>query len=131
MHCGKNFPFRKQSSNLDISLQADMQDEQYLAILAEQLPKLLAAVQPDLVFYQAGVDVLREDKLGKLALTAKGLQRRNNLVYEALAEKSIPTVLTMGGGYSVPLIHSVEAHADVFLGTLQHQWPTATQSRMI
>ena len=131
MHCGKNFPFRKQTSNLDISLQSDMQDEEYLHILATHLPQLVEQVEPDLVFYQAGVDSLREDKLGKLALTASGLKQRNEMVYQELAARNIPTVLTMGGGYSEPLIHSVEAHADVFLGALQHQWSTISQSRMI
>ena len=68
----------------------------------------------DFLFFQAGVDCLYSDRLGKLSLTRNGLQQRNELVYEFAMSQSIPTVITMGGGYAEPLTDSIEAHFDVY-----------------
>jgi acetoin utilization deacetylase AcuC-like enzyme len=115
MHAEKNFPFRKQASDLDVGLPDGLDDDGYLAALEAHLDAILDAARPELVFYQAGVDALAEDKLGRLNLTREGLRRRNQRVYAALAERGLPVVILMGGGYAEPLARSVEAHADVFL----------------
>ena len=72
MHCRTNFPLRKQTSDLDLALDADLEDEPYLALLAAHLPGLLEDVRPDLVFYNAGVDPHVDDQLGRLALSERG-----------------------------------------------------------
>jgi acetoin utilization deacetylase AcuC-like enzyme len=70
--------------------------------------------QPDVVFFQAGVDGLEADRLGKLALSHEGLRARDRLVLGACKERDIPVVITIGGGYSDPIEPTVEAHANTF-----------------
>ncbi len=69
---------------------------------------------PDIVFFQAGVDALESDKLGRLSLTREGLARRDNLVYQFVSDLKVPLVQTLGGGYSEPIDLTVEAHAQSF-----------------
>lgn len=114
LHCGPNFPFRKATSDLDVALPEGAGDEAYLEALEASLPALFDAVRPELVFYQAGVDPLAEDGLGRLALTQEGLRRRNDRVLELVAARGLPLVITMGGGYAEPLSASVAAHVDVY-----------------
>jgi acetoin utilization deacetylase AcuC-like enzyme len=114
IHCAKNFPFRKQQSDMDIALPQGIEDQEYLDSLSI-LPQLLRSFRPQFVFFQGGVDGLKEDKLGKWNLTRAGLQKRNRFVYQLLSEQSIPVVITMGGGYAEPLSCSVDAHTDLFL----------------
>jgi acetoin utilization deacetylase AcuC-like enzyme len=72
------------------------------------------AFRPDIVLYQSGVDALQGDRLGRLALTATGLQRRDRLVFETVLGRTIPVVITMGGGYGEPIERTVEAHAQCY-----------------
>ncbi|MEM9696383.1 MAG: histone deacetylase, partial [Myxococcota bacterium] len=102
----------KQRSDLDIGLPSGTGDEAYLEVVERQLDACFAEVRPDFVIYQAGVDPLREDKLGRLSLSREGLRRRNELVYARSAGR--PLLVTMGGGYGEPLAVTVAAHADVF-----------------
>ena len=78
MHCGENFPFQKQQSDLDLSLHQGMEDAEYLQILKNHLPSLIRKHQPDLIFYNAGCDAHRDDPLGKLELTSEGLFERDS-----------------------------------------------------
>lgn len=114
-HGRNNFPFRKQESKIDVAFEDGTGDDEYLAGVAAVLPRVMA-FEPDIVFYQAGVDPLREDTLGKLALTRAGLMRRDELVFEAC--RAVPTVITLGGGYASPIEATVEAHANTFLTAL-------------
>jgi acetoin utilization deacetylase AcuC-like enzyme len=114
MHGAHNFPFRKQRSKLDVPLPNGTEDDAFLDALYTSMPQVLA-FEPELIFFQAGVDGLREDKLGKLALTPQGLQQRNHFVLQTCRRLAIPVVICMGGGYSLPIHHSVQAHAQVFL----------------
>jgi acetoin utilization deacetylase AcuC-like enzyme len=114
VHCGKNFPFRKQQSDLDVELPVGAGDAEYLAALEHHLPQVFFAQRPELVLYQAGVDPLASDHLGKLSLSREGLAARNDRVFRLAAENQVPLVILMGGGYSRPLTHSIECHADVF-----------------
>ena len=114
IHCAKNFPFRKQQSDMDIALKQGTEDREYLEVLTI-IPQVIESFRPQFVFFQGGVDGLKEDKLGKWNLTRAGLQKRNRLVYQLLSEQSIPVVITMGGGYAEPLTCSVDAHTDLFL----------------
>ena len=114
MHAGANYPLRKEQSDLDIALPLGTGDADYLRILHETLPALLMRVQPDFIFFQAGVDVLATDKLGKLALTPTGCQRRDELVLGLCHARTLPVAVTMGGGYSERLADIVDAHCSTF-----------------
>lgn len=114
MHGAKNYPFRKQASDLDIDLLTDTGDEEYLAILMDTLPKLIEQVQPDMLFYQSAVDVLATDKLGKLALTRDGCAKRDDFVFRQAKDNAIPVAVVMGGGYSENIEDVVEAHCNTF-----------------
>ena len=98
---------------MHIALSEDVSDETYLKLLGEALSELFQ-LQPELVFFQGGVDALKEDKLGRLSLSRETLKIRNTMVLEHALRGKVPIVLTMGGGYSKPLSFSVDAHADLF-----------------
>lgn len=103
MHCGANFPARKQLSDLDIDVPAGTGDAEYLALLAEHLPSVLSRFRLDLVLYDAGVDPHEEDKLGRLCLSDEGLQHRDMMVLDACLGFGAPVAGFVGGGYSEDL----------------------------
>ena len=74
-----------------------------------------AEFDPDIILYQAGVDGLGTDSLGKLNITRNGMQERNQMVFDYVTEHSIPTVVFMGGGYSKPISHTIDAFTDLFV----------------
>lgn len=113
VHCGNNFPFRKQHSTIDIDLADKTEDGEYLRVLDMLLPRI-RAFDPDILFYQSGVDGLASDSLGKLALTPAGLRERDRRVMSCVAAYGVPLVITLGGGYSRPIDPTVEAHANTF-----------------
>lgn len=114
MHGERNYPVRKERSDLDVGLPDNTDDAAYLRILADTLPRLFDTVQPDMVFYLSGVDVLATDKLGRLALTLQGCKRRDQLVFQHCRQTSVPVAVSMGGGYSERIAHIIEAHANTF-----------------
>lgn len=114
MHGEKNFPFRKEVSDLDIGLDEGVTDEAYLSILQETLPQLYDRHQPDFVFYLSGVDVLSTDKLGKLALSKAGCKERDRMVFQFCKDHSLPVQVSMGGGYSPEIRDIVDAHCTTF-----------------
>jgi acetoin utilization deacetylase AcuC-like enzyme len=109
LHGRNNFPFRKQRSKIDVEFEDGAGDNEYLEALAATLPAV-EDFAPDLVFFQAGVDALETDRLGKLKLTPDGMRRRDAMVL-ALAP---PLVIVLGGGYSEPVEATVEAHYQTF-----------------
>lgn len=111
LHCGDNFPFRKQTSDFDVELPVGMEDEAYLQILATTLTDLLSAFKPDLVLYDAGVDPHRDDKLGKLALTDQGLYQRDRYVLESCVSRGIPVASVIGGGYDTDIERLAQRHS--------------------
>lgn len=110
MHGENNYPARKERSSWDISLPDGVADEPYLDTLAQALSQLLERFTPDLIFYQAGVDVLAGDRFGKLALTMKGVGERDRLVSEFTRRAGLPLVVTLGGGYAHDINRIVAAH---------------------
>ena len=105
---------RKEMSDLDIGLADKTEDDPYLKILKNTLPELLDEVQPDLVFYLSGVDVLATDKLGRLGMTLQGCKERDRMVFDICHKNKIPVTVSMGGGYSEKLATVVEAHANTY-----------------
>ncbi|MBD2770037.1 histone deacetylase [Hymenobacter sp. BT664] len=122
MHAGANYPLRKERSDLDVALELGTGDDEYLRLLGNTLPALLDQVRPDFIFYQAGVDVLATDKLGKLALTPAGCRQRDELVLGLCHACQTPVAVTMGGGYSERLADIVDAHCNTFRVAFE-LWP--------
>lgn len=115
IHARGNFPFRKARSDLDIELPDGAGDGVYLRALREALPAVLVAFRPDLLLYVAGADPLVTDRLGRLALSPQGLAERDRFVLETARSAGIPVGVTLGGGYGLPLEHTVRVH----LGTVR------------
>ncbi|HAC66184.1 MAG TPA: histone deacetylase [Cyanothece sp. UBA12306] len=111
VHCEANFPGRKQKSDLDIPLPEGLDDDGYLQILAKYLPDLLSQVKPDLVLYDAGVDIHVGDHLGKLAVTDTGLYRREMQVLSTCVNAGYPVASVIGGGYAKDLSKLVYRHS--------------------
>lgn len=114
MHGGHNYPFHKETSDLDIPLADGTDDAAYLGILSDTLPKLIETVQPDFAFYLSGVDILDTDKFGKLKISLAGCRQRDAIVFDLLQQHRIPVTVAMGGGYSPDIRTIVEAHCNTF-----------------
>lgn len=112
-HGRNNFPFRKQQSDIDVELEDGTADEAYLGAIRAVLPRV-RAFEPEIIFYQSGVDPLAGDRLGRLALTHEGLRRRDQMIVELCRRRHIPLAVTLGGGYSDPIERTAEAHANTF-----------------
>ena len=110
MHGGRNYPFHKVPGRLDIELADRTGDDDFLSLLADALPRVLAESRADLVMYLAGADPLEHDRLGRLALTSHGLARRDALVIDQCREVGMPVAITIAGGYAHPIDESVSAH---------------------
>ena len=113
-HGQKNYPFKKQKSDFDLPLDDTTDDRAYLNALENHLPRLVDLVEPDFMFYLAGVDVLKTDKLGKLGLSMEGCKARDRFVLTLCKEQNIPVQVSMGGGYSVHLKNIIDAHSNTF-----------------
>ena len=114
MHGAKNYPYHKETSDLDIPLDDFTGDEEYLNILEHELVKILESCKPQFIFYQSGVDVLDSDKIGRLSLTIEGCKNRDKIIFKNCQMNSIPVVCVMGGGYSPQLRTIIDAHANTF-----------------
>lgn len=114
MHGKKNYPFKKEQSDLDIALEDKTNDKIYIEILREALPKLLKSVKPDFIFYLSGVDVLESDRLGRLSISIKGCEARDQMVLKYCHDENIPVQCSMGGGYSKDIKLIIEAHANTY-----------------
>lgn len=114
MHGKHNYPFKKEKSDLDIALENDTDDETYLKLLKNTLPKLIDNVQPNFMYYLCGVDVVASDKLGKLSMTIQGCKARDKYVLQLCKQHQIPVMCSMGGGYSEDIKVIVDAHANTF-----------------
>ncbi|MDN3585710.1 histone deacetylase [Pedobacter aquatilis] len=114
MHGDKNFPFRKEISNLDLPLDDGVGDDEYLSLLKTNLLKVFDSAKPDFVFYLSGVDVLSTDKLGKLSLSKAACKERDELVLKACKSRNLPVEVSMGGGYSTDIKDIVDAHCNTY-----------------
>ena len=114
VHCQQNFPFRKSESDYDLDLPANAGDEEILSMVTRAL-EITKQFDPELILFQAGVDGLATDALGKLNISRQGMNKRNEMVFDLAVKQSIPTVVFMGGGYSNPISHTIDAFSDLFL----------------
>jgi acetoin utilization deacetylase AcuC-like enzyme len=114
MHGIHNYPITKENSDLDIDLQDGTDDTLYLQILTENLDKLFENLKPDFVFFNAGIDVIENDKLGRLALSIEGCSRRDKLVFEKCKNHNVPIAAVMGAGFNNVLSTIVEAHVNTY-----------------
>jgi acetoin utilization deacetylase AcuC-like enzyme len=114
MHGERNYPARKMRSTLDVALADGTGDEEYLELLAGHLADILGRFAPAIVFYLAGVDPVRGDRYGRLALSDDGLRRRDRHVLETCRGRGLPLVITIAGGYAPTPARTAELHAYVF-----------------
>ncbi len=112
MHGAKNFPFHKVPGTRDVELADGTGDDEYLALLAAHLPRVLRDAAPDLVVYLAGADPHEGDRLGRLKLTFAGLVRRDWMVMEACREVGLPVCVTIAGGYGRDVHDTVRVHVN-------------------
>lgn len=113
MHCETNWPRQKEASDLDVGLEAGTGDADYLSTLSEILPGLLREADPDLVVYNAGVDVHEADRLGLLKLSEAAVRARDRYVLRRCIERGAPVAGVLGGGYSRDLAHLARLHASL------------------
>jgi acetoin utilization deacetylase AcuC-like enzyme len=113
-HGKNNYPFRKEISDLDVEFNDNTNDDEYLKVLKETIPRAIEEFKPDFIFYLSGVDVLENDKLGRLSLSLNGCKERDRFILDICKKNSIPVQVSMGGGYSVVLKNIIEAHSNTF-----------------
>jgi len=111
MHGAKNYPLRKEVSNLDIELSDGTEDQEFLDILDQALQRIIQH-DPDIIFYLGGADPFEKDKLGRLALTKSGLRKRDEIVLELARSEGIPIVTVMSGGYAKDIKDTVDIHCN-------------------
>ena len=114
IHCKNNFPFDKKNSNLDVPIDDEVNDLKYINILTTTLNQIESIFMPDIVFYDAGVDVHSNDDLGNLNLTDDGIKKRDEIVCEYFKEKKIPICTVIGGGYSKNRQELASRHFSIF-----------------
>lgn len=112
LHGANNFPFRKETSDLDVVFDDGAGDHEYLTGLASHLPAVLDGHRPDVVFYLAGADPYEGDRLGRLKLTIPGLRARDRLVFGACRDRGVPVVVAMSGGYAPDVDAIVTIHTN-------------------
>ena len=114
MHGAKNYPLKKEKSDLDIELPDTTEDDSYLSLLNENLKFVFDKSNPQFVFFQSGVDVLATDKLGRLGISMEGCKLRDQMVLEFCSNYNVPVAINMGGGYSKNLSLILEAHVNTY-----------------
>ena len=110
IHGKNNFPYHKETSNLDLELENGADNRSYLDALVNSLTACLMSFNADLVIYLAGADPYRKDRYGRLSLTKAGLAQRDRIVLGRLNENRLPVVITMAGGYAPDIQDIVDIH---------------------
>lgn len=119
VHGARNFPLRKEKSDLDLPLADGTADDEYLDVLERGLDKALERAKPDLAIYLAGADPFVDDRLGRLALTKAGLGERDRLVFRRCLSGGIPVAVTMSGGYAPDVADTVDIHFETVRTALE------------
>ena len=113
-HGKKNYPFKKEKSDLDVEFDDETDDSEYLKKLENVIPNLIHNLKPDFIFYLSGVDILKTDKLGRLGLSIEGCKKRDLFILSICKLYNIPLQISMGGGYSENIKDIIEAHCNTF-----------------
>ena len=113
-HGKKNYPFKKEKSDLDIEFDDGTEDVEYLTKLEDVIPNIVKILNPDFIFYLSGVDILKTDKLGRLSLSIKGCKKRDSIILNLCKTFNIPLQISMGGGYSKNIEDIINAHCNTF-----------------
>jgi acetoin utilization deacetylase AcuC-like enzyme len=127
VHCDKNFPARKPDSNIDLALPRNTSSKDYLDTFKAIYTLALAQHQPDLVLYDAGVDIHEDDELGYFAVCKYGLYQRDHLVFSTCKQAGIPVAAVIGGGYREDHQTLVELHAQLIHAALDIYIPKVLQ----
>ena len=126
LHGDKNFPFRKEASDLDVALPDGCGDRDYLEALDLALTELGNRFEPGLVIYLAGADPFFGDRLGRLALSADGLEARDRRVFDWCFSRALPVAFVMAGGYGTRIEDTVQIQINTFRSALSYwqRWQT-------
>ncbi|MCX7664266.1 MAG: histone deacetylase [Gemmataceae bacterium] len=128
MHGEKNYPLRKETSDLDIELADGTTDQEYLDHLEDHLPQVLEKSRAEMVVYLAGADPFEGDRLGRLKLSKKGLLQRDQMVVEQCKRNGVPMVIVMAGGYAHNVIDTVDIHWQTIQYVLEQSSSRSLQS---
>ena len=120
LHGARNFPFRKEASDLDVELPDGTRDEEYLQALEHALQELEHRFEPHLVLYLAGADPHEGDRLGRLKLSFDGLEARDRRVFEWAWSKRLPLAFAMAGGYGHDIHQTVQVQMNTFAVALSY-----------
>jgi acetoin utilization deacetylase AcuC-like enzyme len=129
LHAQKNFPFRKEASDLDVALPDGTTDEAYLQALERALEDLDQRFEPGLVIYLAGADPHEGDRLGRLKLTWDGLEARDRRVFDWAWQRGLPLAFAMAGGYGQRMEDTVQVQINTFAAALSYARRTAARRR--
>ena len=114
IHSESNFPFKKKQGWLDISIPAGSNDDYYLSQISQTLKEIDSRISPDIVLYDAGIDIFKEDGLGNLNISQKGIIQRDQIILENFKNKQIPIATVIGGGYSIDPHELAARHSIIF-----------------
>ncbi len=114
IHSESNFPFEKKQGWLDISIPAGSNDDYYLTQINQILKEIDNRISPDIVLYDAGIDIFKEDGLGNLNISRKGIIQRDQIILEYFKNKRIPVTTVIGGGYSIDPYELASRHSIIF-----------------
>ena len=114
VHSESNFPYEKKQGSMDVCLRSEMKDEEYLQILNNTLEAIQKKIIPDIVLFDAGVDVFVDDKLGNLKVSSEGIKKRDYLVLSHFRKQEIPIATVIGGGYSKDDKELASRHSIIF-----------------
>ena len=119
IHSESNFPFEKKQGWLDMSIPAGSNDDHYLTQINQILKEIDNRISPDIVLYDAGIDIFKEDGLGNLNISRKGLIQRDQIILEYFKYKRIPVTTVIGGGYSIDPYELASRHSIIFETALE------------
>ncbi|MCZ8529696.1 histone deacetylase family protein [Alteromonas sp. PRIM-21] len=114
IHGEKNFPYRKQHSDIDIGLAKGTEDDEYLSTLEEALTLANRQFQPDAIIYDAGVDIHVNDDLGHLHISTQGVYERDKTVFALADRLGVPIAAVIGGGYQRDIAALVDVHIQLY-----------------
>ena len=120
IHSESNFPFEKKKGWMDIGLPTGTNDQSYLVTLSQTLDSIHSSLTPDLILFDAGIDVYTNDGLGNLELSIEGIRKRDQLVFEHFRGRGIPVATVIGGGYSQDRQELASRHGLIFESAINY-----------